>query len=271
MGKGVFIRRLLPRAALALFVTLALMACSSGTTEKEKVVAKVNGAAVTAAELQREIEGYGKNNPITRHTIDDRLQLIIEQKLLIQEAVRMGIPEDKKFVETIKTFWEQTIIRNLIEAKSAELSGKIFVTEQEIANEYDKMKYRPRIRAVRGVRTKEDAAAVVRQMQGGKRIDGEEIIGPMFYEDVKGSPLADAFDMKEGQTEAFDAAGEHIVIGVIDRESIPLPPLKELEKRIRESILVQKRQKALADWIAVVKKNAEVEIDESELRRIGHE
>ena len=133
------------------------------------------------------------------------------------------------------------------------------------------MKCSPRIRAVRGARTKEDADAIVLQMQSGKSITGEEIIGPMFYEDVKGSPLANAFDMKEGQIGAFPADEEHIVICVTDRESIPLPPLKELSKQIRESVLVQKRQKALADWIATVKNKAKIQIDEKELRRIAHE
>lgn len=140
MIKRVLIRRLVPLAALA------LLACSFGTAEKEKAVATVNGAPITTAELQQEVTGYGKNNPVTRHTVDDQLKLMIEQKLLIQEAIKMGISEDKRFVETIKAFWEQTIIRNLIEAKTGELSGKIFVTDQEIANEYERMKFRPRIR-----------------------------------------------------------------------------------------------------------------------------
>ena len=108
-------------------------------------------------------------------------------------------------------------------------------------------------------------------MQNGERIPGEETIGPLFYEDAKGSPLANAFDMKVGQIGAFAGDDEHVVLCIIDRESMPLPPLKELSKRIGESILVQKRQKALAEWIAAVKKTAKVQIDEKELRRIANE
>ncbi|EKD40564.1 MAG: hypothetical protein ACD_75C00011G0003 [uncultured bacterium] len=265
MLKRIWIRRLVPLAALA------LLACSSGTAEKEKAVATVNGAPITTAELQQKAASYAKNSPITRHTVDDQLHIMIEHKLLIQEAVKTGLNEDKRFVETIKTFWEQTIIRNLIEAKTGEISGKIFVTDKEIANEYERMKFRPRIRAVRGARTKQDADAIVRQMQNGERIPGEETIGPLFYEDAKGSPLANAFDMKVGQIGAFAGDDEHVVLCIIDRESMPLPPLKELSKRIGESILVQKRQKALAEWIAAVKKTAKVQIDEKELRRIANE
>ncbi|HLA28054.1 MAG TPA: hypothetical protein VJZ49_09190 [Syntrophales bacterium] len=265
MVKNAMIRRIVP------FALLAVMACSSSKVETEKAVANVNGAIITAVELQQEVTNYGKNYAVTRHTVDDRLGTMIEQKLLIQEAVKMGLNEDKKFAETIKTFWEQTIIRNLIEAKTSELSGKIFVTDQEIAHEYDKMKYRPRIIACRGARTKQEADAIVRRMESGERIAGEEIIGPLFYEDVKNSPLVNAFDLKTGQVCAVAAADEHIVIRVINREEIPLPPLKELSKRIRESLLMQKRQEAIAGWIAKVKSAAKIRIDEKELRRIAHE
>jgi len=84
MVKRVFIRHLVPLAALV------LLACSGGTVEKEKVVATVNGAHITAAELQQEAADYGKNNRVTRHTVDDQLKFMIEQKLLIQEAIKMG-------------------------------------------------------------------------------------------------------------------------------------------------------------------------------------
>ena len=260
--------RLFPLAALG--AALALTACS-GTGEKEKVVATVNGASITAAELRQEVAGYGKNNPISRHTVEDQLKVMSEQKLLIQEAVKMGLNEDKKFAETIKTFWEQTIIRNLIEAKSKELTKNIFVTDSEITNEYENMRYRPKMRAVRGVRSQQEADRIVQEMQGGKQVAEEEIVGPVFYEDVKGSPLAKAFGMKPGEVAAFPAEGEFIVVAIISRESMPIPPLKGLDRQIRESLLAQKRQKALTDWIAAVKSGSKVQIDEKELRGIAHD
>lgn len=256
---------------LMVLAVLALQACNPGGAPKEKAVATVNDAPITAAELRQEVAGYGKNNPITRQTVEDQLKIMIEQKLLIQEAVRMGLSEDPKFAETIKTFWEQTIIRNLIDAKTRELSGQVFVTDQELAGEYERMKHRLRMRAVRGARTKQDADTIAGRMQGGRPVEGEEIIGPLFYEDVKGSPLAAAFDLKEGQTGSFFTGGEYVALCVTGREAVSLPPRSELDKRIRESVVLQKRQKALTEWIADVKSKAKVQIDEKELGRIVHE
>jgi hypothetical protein len=256
---------------LSLLAMFALVACSSGTTGNEKVVATVNGAPITAAALRQEVAGYGKNNPVTRHTVEDQLKVMIEQKLLIQEAVKMGLNEDKRFAETIKTFWEQTIIRNLIEAKGKELSGKIFITDAEISREYERMRYRSKVRAVRGASTQQDADIIVLAMQSGQRVEGEEILGPLFYEDVKGTPLACAFDMKTGETAAFVVNGERIVVCVISKEALTIPPLAELQKQIRESLFTQKRQQVLAEWILTVHNASKVQTYEKELKEIAHE
>lgn len=264
-------RRPVTLAPIIFLASLVMMACNSGTAGKDKVVATVNGAPIVAAELRKEVAGYGKNNPITRHTLEDQLKVMIEQKLLIQEAVKRGLNEDAKFAETIKTFWEQTLIRNLIEAKTKELADTIFVTDDEIAKEYERMRYSPRIRAVRGAPTQVAADEIARVMKSGKRISGEATLGPLLYEDVKGSPLADAFDMQAGEIKTRAADGEYIVIAVLSRESLPIPPLEGLGKRIRDSLLAQKRQRALTEWIAAVKKSSSVQIDEQELKGIANE
>lgn len=251
---------------------LVVIACSSSdTAEKDKIVATVNGASIAAAELRKEVAGYSKNNPITRHALDDQLKVMIEKKLLIQEAVKLGLSEDEKFAETIKTFWEQTLIRNLIAAKTKEFADKVLVTDDEITKEYERMRYRPRIRAVRGAPTQRAADEIALAMRGDKSIPGEQILGPLLYEDAKGTPLANAFDMQAGEVKACAAEDEYIVIAVLDKESLPVPPLEALSKQIRDSLLVQKRQQALTEWVAAVKKSSIVQIDEQQLKGVAND
>jgi hypothetical protein len=267
MRRPVILRHMI----LIFLASLTAMACNSGTAEKGKIVATVNGAPIVAADLRKEVAGYGKNNPVTHHTLDDQLKVMIEQKLLIQEAVKLGLDKDEKFAETIKTFWEQTLIRNLIEAKTREFAGRVFVTDAEIAEEYERMRYRLRIRAVRGAPTQQAADEIVLAMRSGNRIPGEETLGPLLYEDVKGSPLATAFDMQAGEVKTCAADGEFICIALLSKESLPVPPLEEVRKGIRDSLLAQKRQSALTEWIATVKKSSKVQIDEQELKGIANE
>lgn len=189
---------------------------------------------------------------------------------MIQEGVKKGITKDERFVETIKTFWEQTLIRELLDAKNREWAERLFVTENEIRKEYERMLYRPRLSIVKA-ETKQAADEITKVMQRGKRPTGEETVGPLFYEDVKSSPLANAFDMKAGEVKAFAADGKYIVIRVTEKKAMQMPPLKEAYNRIQESILAQKKQKAVAEWIEAVRKSAKINIDSEKLQAAAHE
>ena len=257
---------------LFLSVTFTFSACSSSKPERE-IVGTVNKAPIYEADLQKEVVRYAKQNPrltINSGIVEERLNTLIEKKLMIQEAVKKGITKDERFVETIKTFWEQTLIRELMAAKNREWADRLFVTEDEIRKEYERMLYRPRLSVVKA-ETKQAADEITKVMQSGKHPAGEETVGPLFYEDVKSSPLANAFDMKAGEVKAIAADGKYIVIRVTEKEAIQMPPLKETYKRIQESILEQKKQKVLAEWIEAVRKSATIDIDSKKLQEAAHE
>jgi len=259
---------------LILFSALLLLTACSSAQQDQDIITRVNDIPIYASELRKEMARYTKQNPgvkVTDGTINERLNTLIEQKLLIQEAVKKGITKEDRFVETIKTFWVQTLIRDLIEIKNKEWAEKLFVTDGEIRKEYERMLYRPKIRVVRAG-SKQIADDMAKAMGEGKHPEGEEIMGPLFYDDVKGSSLANAFDMKTGEIKAFPSNGkEWVVIALQERETISQEPLKAMHDQIRDSILIQKRQKALTDWIEGVKKASKIQINSKILQEIAHE
>ncbi len=266
--------RSLRHSLVILFSVLPLLTACSSSQQDRDIITKVNDVPIYASELKKEIARYARQNPefrITDSTVNERLKTMIEQKLLIQEAVQKGITKEDRFVETIKTFWVQTLIRDLIEAKNKEWSDRLFVTDGEIRREYERMQYRPKIRFVRAG-TKSIADAFAKAMGEGKHPEGEEIMGPLFYDDVKGSPLANAFDLKTGEVKVFPAnGGDFVAIAVIERETTSLPPLKDMVLQIKDSLLTQKKQKALTDWIEGVKKASKIQINQKMVQEIAHE
>lgn len=250
-----------------------LTACSSNQQEKD-IVAQINDISIPTSELKKEITRYANQNPglrITSRAVNERLRTLIEQKLMIQEAVKKGITKEERFVEAIKTFWVQTLIRDLIEAKNKEWGEKLFVTDGEIRKEYERMMCCPRICAVRAG-SKLNADEIAKKMREGKHPEGEEILGPLFYDDIKGTPLANAFDMKTGEIKVIPTKEEeHIVLAIIERKTITLPPLKAIYNDIKDSVLIQKKQKALMEWIEGVNKSAKITINEKKLKEIANE
>ncbi len=159
-----------------------------GQRQHKDAVATVNGSPVSLQEFQKELAMYANRNPdfkLNAGSVKEHLDTIIDKQLMIQEAMKMGLAEDERFLETIKRFWEQTLIRELIDVKSKEWSGRLFVTDDEVFG---------------------------------------------YYQEVK-----------PGLT--------------------PKPPLKDVRDEIRSSILEQKKQKAMEEWLREVRKGASIKID----------
>jgi len=243
---------------------LFVSACGKKAQEKA-VVAEVNGSPIFLSELKKELSfrDNRKNAPkATSAAVSDQLNTMIDRQLMIQEAIKMGLSEDERFAQTIKRYWEQTLVRDLIEAKSGEWEKKLTVTEEEINRAYARMHYRIVIRAARASdrRSAEELAGKIRRNEPVKH---EERVGPVFYDDVKQTPLEHAFDMKTGETGVFPAAAEFIVIFVEKKLAIQLPPLKSLHGQIAQALLEQKRQEALTAWVDSVKKSSKISVNKT--------
>ncbi|MFH1594516.1 MAG: hypothetical protein ABID09_07455 [Candidatus Omnitrophota bacterium] len=131
-----------------LFILIALVAaslifgCSSEKKGANDFFATVNGEPVYLSDLLREISIKAKQNPslkINKETLDNVVDILIERQLIIQEALKKDMAEEETFVNSIKAFWEQTLIRNFIEFKNREFEDYIFVTDADIAAYYDEL------------------------------------------------------------------------------------------------------------------------------------
>lgn len=79
-----------------------------------KVVAKINNYAMTTEDLKDEVA----NSPYASDmTTQELLDLAIKKQVLIQEAQKEGLDRKKSFLKTIERYWEQTLIKELLNKK----------------------------------------------------------------------------------------------------------------------------------------------------------
>lgn len=254
------------------FAAALLLASCKGKEPEQKAVATVNDSPISLVELQKEVSLYSKLQPasrITSQSLEEHLKTMIEKKIMIQEAMKKGLAEDERFVETITKFWEQTLIRELINAKNKEWAERIYVTEDEIQKQYQRMQCTVTARVAKA-KTRELAEGIRQKMLRGEHAEGEETVDSCFYEDVKLSALQNAFDMNSGEAKSFDSDGEYIVIYVVKNEKTALRPLKDLHDQIKESLLGQKKQKAMTDWMEELKKSSRININTELLKAAGN-
>jgi len=127
----------------ALITALAILSCSKPESEEQKVIARVNNFNLTLGEFQYQLASqveFDKDFKLTRQAKRQFLDQLIKKELFIQEAKRLKLDTKKEFRRAIEKYWESTLIKNLLELKGKEIAKKCVVSEEEIADRYNKMK-----------------------------------------------------------------------------------------------------------------------------------
>lgn len=123
----------------AILLIVMLIGCSSNKKSEDKVVAQINKYKMTVDDLKYEIKNspYDEANLLkTENGKRQYLDRLIEKETLLQEAQHQGIDKEKDFMRSIENYWEQTLLRILLERKSKEISSVIYVYDNEIAEYY---------------------------------------------------------------------------------------------------------------------------------------
>jgi hypothetical protein len=128
--------------ACVLIASLFLAGCAQ-KVDKNDTIATVNEEKILFKDFKKELTIQVKQNPafdINAASLDELLDTTIKRRLLIQEAMRLKMAEEEQFADTIRAFWEQTLIRNFVSYKNREFEPYVFVTDKEIAEYYETVK-----------------------------------------------------------------------------------------------------------------------------------
>jgi len=252
--------------ALILLVLPALSGCG-GDKDTGKTLAVVNGEPIYLDDFKREVALRLRQNPsfkVTPDTLDEVLDLIISKKLIIQEAVEKRLAEKERFLNTIKSFWEQTLIRDFIDYKNSEAELPLSVTESEIREYYEKLKTRATFNIAKRV-DREDIDILMKRVERGEAIEWDTTVS-LSYEEVPSATLSNAFDLAPGQMGIFEEGYMYYLIYVVSKEPMPVPSLEEAYARIEEKIRQVKQQQAFNEWLKAKKSASDIKIHKDVLR-----
>lgn len=114
--------------------------CSSGSVEKDRrVVAQVNDYNMGVDDLRYDLKNIPYDEEGFLKTRDGRMEYmerLIEKEILLQEAQRLGLDREKDFMKSIENYWEQALLRLLLQRKSKEISGLMHVYDNEVEEYY---------------------------------------------------------------------------------------------------------------------------------------
>lgn len=114
-----------------------------GQKQKErKIVARVNDYVMSVDDLENEI-AYAPYAAVNAQDIDGLLDLAIRKQVLIQEAQRQRLDRSKSFMKTIERYWEQTLIKELLQKQTRRIYKSVGKQKQvETLNDWMEGLYR---------------------------------------------------------------------------------------------------------------------------------
>ncbi|NVM21437.1 MAG: SurA N-terminal domain-containing protein [Desulfobacterales bacterium] len=119
-----------------LLAVIMFSGCGPEHKDEKRVVARVNDCDIAADEFRRALaRSYKKEiEPLTEAQKNDLLDQMIKEELLVQEAKTRNLDLHEDFRRTIQIYWKQTLIRNLLEQVGEDLTDKIYVSKEDIAD-----------------------------------------------------------------------------------------------------------------------------------------
>ena len=257
-------KKILTSFAMIAVTPLLFISCGQNPKEQaQEVVAYVNNEPIFASELNNTMARMARQDPSYKATPQDRqeqLDFIIDKKLIIQEAVNSGLAQEEKFVDAIKSYWEQTLIRDFIDRKSKEYNNTIAVSDKEIQDYYGNMD-----KVVSFIVLKsEDRAFIEEAHQKVLAKDDAKLpwerIGPVRYAQIASKGLREAFALDVGSVRTYEENGEYYLLAVVQKELVPVQPLETLKPEIKKEIIAAKEKILFDDWLASRRKNARIKM-----------
>ena len=124
------------KAALLILVLSSFSLSCVRQPHEGKAAIVVNNYTMTQAEFNELFKESGMfdNTPEARKSFLDNM---ITRKLILQEAQKEGLDKDKDFLQSVEHFWEQSLLKVMIDKKISEIAPSITVSEQEIVDYYN--------------------------------------------------------------------------------------------------------------------------------------
>lgn len=245
-----------------LAVSLSLPACAKSPAKDKDVVAYVNKDPIYKADLKRDIALRAKFDPefkLTPETESEQLDAMIDRKIIVQYAMEQGLARDERFVSTIRTIWEHTLIRDFIEYKKRQLQDYLFATDDDIKKYYDNMSYKVTFKVFKS-RSKAAADAAYAKYLEDKDTSSWQVVGPIGYDDVGPIALLDAFERGEGEAGVFTDQPNYYVIEVFKKDRLELAPLDSIKAEIEKRVVSMKEKRLFEDWLKEQKKASKITI-----------
>lgn len=206
----------------------------------------INGRAITMEEFNR----LQASPPLHLKTRDDLIDSLVTRELLIQEAQKEGIDKEEAFRQSIQNFYEQSLIKLLLDRKFE--SVKVSVSDGELDSYLSFLGRKIRL-TVFTAKTMKDAREGNYRDVRTREVNFDSLSSYMRERVAR---------LKEGQRTKPIGEGGKFVVARLDKleGSPPATPSKEEREDVRRMLAEEKTEKSISKWVDGLRQKASVKI-----------
>lgn len=209
----------------------------------------INDRIITSDELR---SLYEHQQPC-KQSKEEFLNSLITKELLIQESKKIGIDKEESFRKSIQNFYEQSLIKQLIDRKLSSISVEI--SEDEL-NKYIELMNNKYYVTIFTLNSPEEINNIVLS-KGEKKI--------LFFDDLSEEMRKKIINLKLGEnTPPIKCENNYIVIKLDKIERLKSSPLSDKDReKIKNLLIDEKKNDLINDWIFSLRTKAKIEIKNS--------
>jgi len=239
-----------------LFITVPIVIKLTYNPSKIKnPVITINKKKISKVELNKRLSKQSYNKDI-----ESLVNSIVIKELLIQKAVKSGIHKDKNFQQSIQNFYEQSLIKLLLDRKYAEFNPEIL---QPHVNRYVELSDKIIHLTISAYKTLED-------QKSQKALSRQRTSMPFNSLSLFLKYTITGLNIGESSGPVFSEAGteisqKHFTVFTFDRiEQADNTIEKETDTTlIRELLQEQSKEALISEWIDQLKRDATVSLSPS--------
>jgi len=256
------------RAKYIPLVLLLIFTAGCGKKEaaadKKDVIAYINKEPVYGSDLTKDIflrarsgSDY-KSDPEVRK---EMLDIMINKKIAIQDAMKKGLARTDRFVSTMKAFWEQTLIRDFLDLKKKEFKDRIVVTEEEVRQYYEKLSDKVTFKVLKS-RDEAHIDSVRNKLAKKEDVTSVpfETLGPIGYDEIKSGILMDAFKLPIDEAKKYSDPPDYYLITPCSKEKREVEPFEKVRAEIEKKLFARKEMALLDKWFEKRREESDIEI-----------
>lgn len=266
---------ILLRNCMIIGLLLLLAACSGLMTAGEKPVAWVDGAPVTEGDLKEALKITHRTEavrPGEHLDLMDYVNKLIDERLIVQEAYRMGLDKDPWVQNKMH---EYKLRESVVRLYKEEVQDSVRVSDDEMQRSYNEQMEATHIRQIT-VGTEEEARNIRDQIEAGSDMAAlaREHSIDMFKDkggdrgflhrwQILESAGDVAFSLKDGQiTPVIKTSSGYQIIKIEEKKPAPEKSLEEIRQVVEKHLRKKKEEGLSQEVLKRYREQADIVISE---------